>query len=158
MVAYRWDKVNTHFSAKVCTLRICTHLQPICDTFFACKNTPKDYLWSATWLLIGKLSIKYLCCTALKLGWYSNKTCTIWCKDLFVFTNYCTIFPSKRAKYCINHLRTCAECIVCLTAKPCNFLWKTCVVFRKFAHFLPIRGCFFDVFALLGGKQMYLAH
>lgn len=73
MVAYRWDKVNTHFSAKVCTLRICTHLQPVCDTFFACKNTPKDYLWSATWLLIGKLSIKYLCCTALKLGWYSNK-------------------------------------------------------------------------------------
>ena len=43
----------------------------------------------------------------------------------------------------------------------CLFQRKSCVIFpiktlhilRIFAHFLPIRGCFFDNFALLGGKQ-----
>lgn len=41
MVTYRWSKVNTYFSAKVCTLRICTHLQPICDTFLHAKTLQK---------------------------------------------------------------------------------------------------------------------
>ena len=158
MVAYRWGKVNTHFSAKVCTLRMCTHLQPICDTFFAWKNTPKDYLWSATWLFIGKLSIKYLCCTALKLGWHSNKTCAVWCRPLFVSTEISCNFPSRRAKYFINQLRACAEDIVCLTAKPCRFLWKSLVVLRKFVYFLRIRGCFLMFLHCLAVRKMYLAH
>ena len=95
MVAYRWGKVNTHFSAKVCTLRMCTHLQPVCDTFFACKNTPKITFG----VLLGCLFIckfyKMLVLLFAKTGMVFQQTCTIWCKDLFVFTKNCTIFPSK---------------------------------------------------------------
>ena len=152
MVAYRWGKVNTHFSAKVCTLRICTHLQPICALFFACKNTPKDYLWSATWLFISKLSTKYLCCTTLKLGW-SNKTCTVWCKDLFVTTKIlCNfsiqtrkIFHQSLARLCRRYHLSNDKALQFSLQKLCSLV-QICIFFAD-------TWLFFWCFALLGGKQ-----
>ena len=158
MVAYRWGKVNTHFSAKVCTLRICTHLQPICDTFF-CMQKHSKRLPLECYLIVNRQTFnKILVLLFAKTWMVKQKLAQSTAKICSFLQKNCTIFPSKRAKYFINHLRTCAECIVCLTTNPCNFLCKNCVVFRKFAHFLPTRGCFFDVLHCLAVSKMYLAH
>lgn len=120
MVAYRWGKVNTHFSAKVCTLRICALLQPVCDTFCMQKHSKRSPLECYLVVCLSANFTKCSCCFLLKLGWYSNK-------------------PAQSG------------------TKICLFLQKTVRFFHRksciFAHFLPIRGCFFDVFSLRDGKQ-----
>ena len=138
MVAYRWGKVNTHFSAKVCTLRICTHLQPICDTFF-CMQKHSKRLPLECYLIVHRQTFnKILVLHRIETWMVQQNLHSLVQRFVRFYKKNCAIFPSKRAKYCINHLRACAEDIVCLTAKPCNFLCKNCSILRIFCRYVVV--------------------
>ena len=137
MVAYRWGKVNTHFSAKVCTLRICTHLQPICDTFLHAKTLQKitfgvllDYLFICKFYKMLMLLFAKIWMVQQKLAQSGAKICSFLQKTVRFFHPKSRIFahflPIRGCFLLFLHCLAVSKCILRTSNLGQSFCEKIC--------------------------------